>query len=122
MTTQLNFFLILRTQFLFVWPLIPLFGLLVTSPLGFKARVGSLIHTWQGQTRYTSGATLANRLAAEQALVGLVFNSFLNMSIARYFNTYSQARARHCLSSIVTSAIPRGSPSNILIFEPVFGL
>ena len=27
--------------------LYPCFGLLVMSPLGFKARVGSLIHTWQ---------------------------------------------------------------------------
>ena len=31
------------------------FGLLVTSSLGFKARVSSLIHTWQ---RYTSGLLL----------------------------------------------------------------
>ena len=30
----------------------PCFGLLVTSPLGFKARVGSLIHTWQRHMCY----------------------------------------------------------------------
>ena len=30
----------------------PCFGLLVTSPLGFKARVGSLIHTWWGHMCY----------------------------------------------------------------------
>ena len=29
------------------------FRLLVTSPLGFKARVGNLIHTWQRHTWYT---------------------------------------------------------------------
>ena len=31
---------------LFVGPLKPFFGLLVMSPLGFKAKVGSLIHIW----------------------------------------------------------------------------
>ena len=31
----------------------PCFGLLVMSPLGFKARVGSLIRTWQRCTWYT---------------------------------------------------------------------
>ena len=31
----------------------PCFGLLVKSPLVFKARVGSLIHTWWRQTCYT---------------------------------------------------------------------
>ena len=31
----------------------PCFGLLVTSRLGFKARVGSLIRTWQRRTCYT---------------------------------------------------------------------
>ena len=31
----------------------PSFGLLVTSPLGFKPRVGSLIHTSQSRTWYT---------------------------------------------------------------------
>ena len=36
----------------FVGPLIPCFGLLVTSPLGFKARVGSLIRTWWRHTCY----------------------------------------------------------------------
>ena len=34
----------------FVGPLIPLFGLLETSPLGLKARVGSLIYTWRRRT------------------------------------------------------------------------
>ena len=38
------------THVLFVRPLIPQFGFLVMSPLGFKARVGSIIHTWQRQT------------------------------------------------------------------------
>ena len=37
----------------FLGPLIPLFGLLVTSPLGFKARVGSLIQTLQRCMWYT---------------------------------------------------------------------
>ena len=32
----------------------PCFGLLVTSPLGFKAKEGSLIHTWQRNTWYIS--------------------------------------------------------------------
>ena len=31
----------------------PCFGLLVMSPLGFKARVGSLIRAWQRHTPYT---------------------------------------------------------------------
>ena len=31
----------------------PCFGLLVMSPLGFKARMGSLIHTWQRCMSYT---------------------------------------------------------------------
>ena len=35
----------------------PCFGLLVTSPLGFKAIVGSLIHTWQRHTCYTFSET-----------------------------------------------------------------
>ena len=37
----------------FVGPLTPFFIILVTSPLGFKARMGSLIHTWQRCTWYT---------------------------------------------------------------------
>ena len=45
------------------------FGLLVTSPLGFKPRVGSLIRTWWGRMcstslRFISGATPAGLLAA----------------------------------------------------------
>ena len=36
-----------RTLVLFVAPLIPRFGLLVMSPLGFKAREGSHIRNWQ---------------------------------------------------------------------------
>ena len=41
-----------RTWVLFVGSLIPCFGLLVMSPLGFKARVGSLIRTWQRHACY----------------------------------------------------------------------
>ena len=41
-----------RAYILFVGPLIPCFGLLVISPLGFKARLGNLIHTWQRHTCY----------------------------------------------------------------------
>ena len=60
----------------------PNFGFLVTSPLGSKTRVGSLIHAWQRcvcSLRFISGATPAGILATElfhtctciQALVGL---------------------------------------------------
>ena len=50
----------------------PCFGLLVTSPLGSKVRVGSLIHTWQrihdvGSLRFTSGVTPADHLMASMA-------------------------------------------------------
>ena len=41
--TEILFYLDKTQLVLFVEPLIPCFGLLVTSPLGFKARVGSLI-------------------------------------------------------------------------------
>ena len=48
----------------------PCFGFLVTSPLGFKARVGSALFTFCGgkcnvhSPRFTSGATLADLLEA----------------------------------------------------------
>ena len=48
----------------------PCFGFLVTSPLGFKARVGSALFAFCGgecnvhSLRFTSGATLANLLVA----------------------------------------------------------
>ena len=48
----------------------PCFGFLVTSPLGFKARVGSALFAFAEENvmyislRSTSGATLANILAA----------------------------------------------------------
>ena len=51
----------------------PVFGLLVTSPLGFKARVGSaLFALGEGirvahYLRFTSGATPADLLAANMA-------------------------------------------------------
>ena len=50
----------------------PCFGLLVTSPLGFKARVGNLIYAWQRHTcyssmRFTTGVTPADLLAASMA-------------------------------------------------------
>ena len=45
----------------FGMPLVPLFGFLVMSPLGFKARVGSAL--------FASGATHANLLAAGVQLV-----------------------------------------------------
>ena len=53
----------------------PCFGFLVMSPLGFKARVGSsLFAFYKGECnvhslRSTSGATLANLLAADAQLV-----------------------------------------------------
>ena len=47
------------------------FGLLVTSPLCLKARVGSLIHAWLRQVlcflRFTSGATPADLFTASMA-------------------------------------------------------
>ena len=46
------------------------FGLLVTFPLGFKARVCRLIHTWLWHTcyrRFTSDATSADLLVASMA-------------------------------------------------------
>ena len=51
-------------------PLIPLFGLRVMFPLGFKARVGSLICTWWRCTCYTSGATPADLLVFSMAAQG----------------------------------------------------
>ena len=51
----------------------PCFGFLVMSPLGFKVRVGSLIHTWWRHIcdvhslRFTSGATPADLLTASMA-------------------------------------------------------
>ena len=71
----------------------PCFGLLVTSPLGFKARVGSLFRTSLGRgicvtgsLRYTPGVTPADLLVATmahpslpgtcEALVGLETGSY----------------------------------------------
>ena len=50
----------------------PVFGFLVKYPLGLKAILGSLIHTWLRQTcytilRFTSGVTAADRLVASMA-------------------------------------------------------
>ena len=60
-----------RTHVLFWGHWYPCFGFLVTSPLGFKARVGSALFTifCGGECnvhspRFTSGATLADLLAA----------------------------------------------------------
>ena len=53
--TKIQFFFLLNfylTHVHFWGHWYPCFGLLVTSPLGFKARVGSLIHTWQRQKCY----------------------------------------------------------------------
>ena len=57
------------------------FGLLVTSHLAFKARVGSLIPTWQRHTcntflKFTSGAIPANLLEASMA-VKLISSTYL---------------------------------------------
>ena len=54
----------------------PVFGFLVKSPLGLKARVGSLIHTWQRQTcytilRFTSRVTDADHLVAIMAAASI---------------------------------------------------
>ena len=56
----------------FLGPLVPLFGFLVTSSLGLKARVGSVLFAFCGgkcnvhSRRSTSGATLADLLAASK--------------------------------------------------------
>ena len=62
----LNFW---RTHVRFVGPLIPCFGLLVTSALGFKARVDSLacFLACAPFLRFTSGATPADLLTASMA-------------------------------------------------------
>ena len=49
----------------FLWD--PCFGLLVMSPIGYKARVGSLIRAWQRCMRFTSGVTPADLLLASMA-------------------------------------------------------
>ena len=59
-------------QFFFVGPLIPLFGLMVTSVLSFKASVGSshlhsLLPACNGILRFTSGVTPADLLVARMA-------------------------------------------------------
>ena len=57
-----------RTYKSFLWAhWYPFFGLLVTSLLGFKARMGSHIRTWWRCTycRFTSGASPADFLAAK---------------------------------------------------------
>ena len=46
------------------WPLIPCFGLLVTSPLGFKARVGSLVYARQRHMRFICCTIPADLLTA----------------------------------------------------------
>ena len=63
------FFNFWRTHVLFVGPLIPLFGLLVMSALGFKARVDSLACFLACVLflRFTSGATPADLLTASMA-------------------------------------------------------
>ena len=59
-----------RRHDLFWRPLVPCFGFLVTSPLGFKARVGSALFTFCGgecnvySPRSTSGATHTELLVA----------------------------------------------------------
>ena len=81
---DLNIFMFVRrtiqvslTPTFFVGPLIPCFGLLVISPLGFKASKSSLICIWQSHTwymfpRFTSGTTPAEPFfSCELTLVGL---------------------------------------------------
>ena len=53
------------------------FGLLVTFPRGFKARVGSLIYTWWTfmyyiSLRFTSGATHVNLLACQHCIQAIL--------------------------------------------------
>ena len=60
------------TGFLVKCFMLTLLSLLGTFPLGFKARLGSLIHTWRMRTfysflKFTSGATPADLLAASMA-------------------------------------------------------
>ena len=63
------------THFLFWGHWYPCFGFLVTSPLGFKARVGSALFAFCAgecnvhSQRSTSGATLADLLVASMQLV-----------------------------------------------------
>ena len=48
----------------FLWPLIGLLALLVTCPMGFKARVGNLVCACQRRTcyqRFTTGVTLGGQ-------------------------------------------------------------
>ena len=71
-------------------PLIPLFGLLVTSPLGFKVRVGSLIHAWKRCACYTipeftSSVTPADLLAASMA-AELISSMYLRTGIGEAQN------------------------------------
>ena len=60
----------------FLGPLVPLFRFLATSPLGFKARVGSALFAFCGgkcnghSPRSTSGATLGNLLLVSMHPVG----------------------------------------------------
>ena len=76
MPIQLKLYYRVRKNFFFFLffkvfgPLVPLFWILVTSPLGFKASGFCLIHYFCGgecnvhSPRFTSGATLADLLAA----------------------------------------------------------
>ena len=111
--TNILFFLksFWRTHVLFWGHWYPCFGFLVTSPLGFKARVGSaLFAIFCGgkcnihSPRFTSGATLADLLAAGAqpvtsphacAEVGLGSDSnvqqiFLNYPILQRVEIYKQ--------------------------------
>ena len=73
----------LRTLVLFVRPLNTCFGLLVSSPLGFKAWVGSLICAWWRHMCYTFPDLLVDSIAGKpstylQADLGGARNSDLS--------------------------------------------
>ena len=72
-STTTIFLKFLATHVLFLGPGYPCLGFLVTSPLGFKAKVGSALFAFCGgacnvhSPRSTSGATCAKLLAASLA-------------------------------------------------------
>ena len=65
----------------------PCFGLLVISPLGFKARVDSLICTWRRRTCYTANAEVKHSLhftTFYMLISGTHRFSFLHVNISNW--------------------------------------
>ena len=93
------------TRVLFSGHWYPCFGFLVTSPLGFKARVGSALFAFCGgecnvDPRSTSGATLADLLVAgaqpilSPHMILTIYSLYFNLRLCRHSFICSSSKTK----------------------------